>query len=938
MIASINKSELKKFISKWVGRGREDEDDRSYWIDLFQDVFEQSGVTDRLSFQKKVTGRDGNTKRIDVYIPETKVIIEQKSINVALDKPQAGHDGMTPFEQARMYNDGLPFSERARWIVTSNFAEIWIYDMDKRKPEEEIIKVSLSELDKQYPTLQFLFDNRVEEIRKELKVSQEAGDRIGRIYDALLAQIPGEPTEDEYKSLNLFCVRLVFCYYAEDAGLFGKYQFRDYMKGFNTKHLRNGLKDLFRVLDTKEEERDRNDEPELLAFPYVNGGLFADRNIIIPQIDEKTHELMTQTSDFNWSEISPTIFGAVFESTLNQETRRKGGMHYTSIENIHKVIDPLFLDELKEEYQTISESKQPNVKRQKLQDFQKKLGSLKFLDPASGSGNFLTETYLSLRKIENDVLRDLFELDRSINPNQIAIGNFIGAENPIKVQLSQFYGIEINDFAVSVSKTALWIAEHQMFLKTKELAYQGEMKDYLPLKSYVNVIEANALRIDWKEIFDPSEYSYIMGNPPFIGGMMMSSDQKNDITTLMSDFKSNGEMDYVTGWYLRAMQIMKDSPIKAAFVSTNSISQGQQATTFLAKMIQKGMTIHFAYPTFIWDSEATLKAHVHCCIIGFSFNSKCESSPKRRLYFSDGGFDDVNSINQYLSPGPFVTIESRSTPLCNVPSIRFGSMPRDGGGFILSEDEKNSFIKNNPQTKKWIKQYLGAEEFLKGKKRYCLWLKDVNPSEYINCPNILNRIEKVRNFRLSSKAASTRKFADTPAVFCQIAQPENGNYIAVPEISSERRKYIPFGFLHSDIIASNLLFLIPDANIYHFGILESSVHMAWMRTVAGRLEMRYRYSKDIVYNNFPWPTPTDDQKAKIEQTAQAILDAREKYNQCSLAELYGDKMYLFADLVKAHEANDKAVMKAYGFEPSMEEPEIVAELMKMYQNLTEGEK
>ena len=523
----VNQANIKTFIKKWTGRGREDEDDRSFWIDLFQDVFEQTGVTDRLNFQKKVTGRDKNVKRIDVYIPETKVIIEQKSLGIALDKPQVGHDGMTPFEQALMYNDNLPFSEKARWIVTSNFAEIWIYDMDKRKPDEEIIKVSLENLEKEYPMLSFLFDNKVEEIRKELRVSQEAGDRIGKIYDALLAQIPGEPTEEEYKSLNLFCVRLVFCYYAEDAGLFGKYQFRDYMKGFNTKHLRNGLKDLFRVLDTPEGQRDRNDEPELLGFPYVNGGLFADRNIIIPQIDEKTHELMTDTSDFNWSEISPTIFGAVFESTLNQETRRKGGMHYTSIENIHKVIDPLFLDDLKEEYQTISESKQPNVKRQKLQDFQKKLGSLKFLDPASGSGNFLTETYLSLRKIENDVLRDLFELDRSINPNQIAIGNFIGDENPIKVQLSQFYGIEINDFAVSVSKTALWIAEHQMFLKTKELAYQGEMKDYLPLKSYVNVIEANALRIDWEDVIDPLDCSYILGNPPFVGKKYQTKEQKS---------------------------------------------------------------------------------------------------------------------------------------------------------------------------------------------------------------------------------------------------------------------------------------------------------------------------------------------------------------------------------------------------------------------------
>ena len=385
MAISVNKQGLKKFIDKWSGRGKEDEDDRSYWIDLFQNVFEQSDVTDRIDFQKKVIGPDGNTKRIDVYIPETNVLIEQKSISVSLDKPQAGHNGMTPYEQAKMYDNGLPRSEKARWIVTSNFAEIWVYDMEKRKPDEDVIKVSLTNLDKEYHMLQFLFDPQVEQIRRELKVSQEAGDRIGKVYDALLSLYPGEPTEEEFRSLNLFCVRLVFCYYAEDAELFGKYQFRDYIASFNPKHLRNGLKDLFRILDTKEEKRDRTEEPELLAFPYVNGGLFEDSSIIIPQIDDKTQALMTETSDFNWSEISPTIFGAVFESTLNQETRRKGGMHYTSIENIHKVIDPLFLDDLKNEYKTISESKQPNVKRQKLQEYQNKLASLKFLENCTTS-------------------------------------------------------------------------------------------------------------------------------------------------------------------------------------------------------------------------------------------------------------------------------------------------------------------------------------------------------------------------------------------------------------------------------------------------------------------------------------------------------------------------------------------------------------------------
>lgn len=932
----VNQANLKAFIKKWTDKGREDEDDRSYWIDLFQDVFEQSGVTDRLSFQKKVTGRDGNTKRIDVYIPETKVIIEQKSLNVALDKPQAGHDGMTPFEQARMYNDGLPFSERARWIVTSNFADIWIYDMDKRKPEEEIIKVSLSELDKQYPTLQFLFDNRVEEIRKELKVSQEAGDRIGNIYDSLLAQIPGEPTEEEYKSLNLFCVRLVFCYYAEDAGLFGKYQFRDYMKSFNTRHLRNGLKDLFRILDTKESERDRNDEPELLAFPYVNGGLFADRNIIIPQIDEKTHELMTQTSDFNWSDISPTIFGAVFESTLNQETRRKGGMHYTSIENIHKVIDPLFLDELKEEYQTISESKQPNVKRQKLKEYQEKLGSLKFLDPACGSGNFLTETYLSLRKIENEVIKDITELDRSVNPNQIAISDFAPGKSIIKVNLNQFYGIEINDFAVSVAKTALWIAENQMLKQTEDVAYQ--QIDFLPLKSYVNIIEGNALNIDWKDVIDSTVCSYIMGNPPFSGTRTMEKKQKEEVIQVFGKkWNSCKSLDYVSCWYKIAADYIANTDIRCAFVSTNSITQGEQVPILWKRLIyDSGIHIDFAYRTFRWDSEATIKAKVHCVIVGFS---AVQNSKKKCLYSGDDKYL-VDNISPYLENEPSVFVERQEKPICNVPSIYLGCTFNDNGHLIMSFDEKNEFIKNEPKAAAYIRPYMMGKDFISRKPRYCLWLQNASPAQIKEMKSVLLRIEQVRDFRLSCDNSDTVESANTPAIpsiMRYYLHETYSDYIAIPKVSSSRREYIPIDLVNKDVVAGDKLFLMPDASIYHFGILTSQIHMAWTRKYCGRLKSDYSYASKIVYNSFPWPTLTDDLKTKIEQTAQGILDARSLYPDSSLADLY-DPLTMPIELRKAHEANDKAVMKAYGFDPSMEEPEIVAELMKMYQKLTEGSK
>ena len=929
MAISVDKQGLKKFVEKWTGRGKEDEDDRSFWIDLLQDVFKLSRITDRLDFQKKVIGSDGNTKRIDVYIPETRVLIEQKSLNIPLDKPQTSHHGMTPYQQAKMYDNGLPSSEKANWIVTSNFSEIWIYDMDTRKPEENVVKLSLNNLEREYKNLSFLYDPQVEQITREFEISQEAGLQIGKIYDALLKQYPDNPSEDDLKNLNTFCVRLVFCYYAEDAGLFNSNLFSNYIASFNPQHLRNGLKELFRILNTKEEERDPFEEEVLLAFPYVNGGLFDGKNNIIPQMDDNIKSILVSAADFDWSDISPTIFGAIFESTLNQETRRSGGMHYTSIENIHKVIDPLFLNDLRNELEDIKASKQPNIRVNKLRAFQDKLASLNFLDPACGSGNFLTETYLSLRRLENDVIA-------TINKDQIEIIAELSV-NPIKVQLNQFYGIEINDFAVSVARTALWIAENQMMEKTKEIIVNADYLNFLPLKSFSdNIKEGNALQIDWNEVIDRHKCNYIMGNPPFIGGMMMKEEQKSDLEKVMTGFKSVGEMDYVTGWYQKAMEMMKDTQIRTAFVSTNSISQGQQATTFLAQMIINGMSIDFAYPTFIWDSEASLKAHVHCCIIGFSHCENTAVTSDKRIFNNNGEVKLVANINQYLSSGPFVLIESKSDPICNVPSIRFGSMPRDGGGFILSESEKDELIKNEPLSKNWIRMYLGAEEFLKGKKRYCLWLVDANPSELLKCPSVLKRIESVREFRLASKAAGTRKYAENPSLFCQIAQPVSGSYIAVPKTSSERRTYIPCGFLSCDVIASDLLFLIPDASIYHLGILESKVHMAWMRTVAGRLKSDYRYSKDIVYNNFPWPTPTDEQLSVIEKTATGILDARSKYPDCTLGELYSDKMYLFSDLVKAHEANDKAVMDAYGFSYNMTEPEIVAELMKIYQGLIEN--
>lgn len=928
----------KEFAANWKGRGDEKQETQAFWMSLLQKVYGVAEPDKYIDFEVRV--KLDHTSFIDGLIKSTRVLIEQKGQDIDLRKGYRQSDGsmLTPYQQARRYAGYLPHDLNPRWIVVCNFQEFHMHDMNRPNDAPEVLL--LSDLEKEYSRLNFLVDMGDENIKREMEISMQAGELVGKLYDAFMKQYKDPNNERTLKSLNMLCVRLVFCLYAEDAGIFGRNNmFHDYLSNRGVQNGRRALRELFRVLDQKPEERDpylADDAPDLAAFPYVNGGLFSDENIEIPPFnDEIFNLLLTRASeDFDWSGISPTIFGAVFESTLNPETRRKGGMHYTSIENIHKVIDPLFMDDLQAELSEIKQIAVTKTREQRLAAFQDKIASLKFLDPACGSGNFLTETYLSLRKMENEVIRLLLDSrtastkteQAKISAGQIVMG--IGIANPIRVSIRQFYGIEINDFAATVAKTALWIAESQMMKQTEDIVHMN--LDFLPLKSYVNIIEGNALRIDWETVVPKRELNYIMGNPPFVGGMYMSSEQKDDITNVMLGFKSVGELDYVVGWYKKATELMKGTHIRTAFVSTNSICQGQQATTLWATLFSEGVHINFAHRTFRWDSEASIKAHVHCIIVGFSYHKSLNS----RLFDSLGNVKLVENINQYLTDAPTVIIESRSNPLCAVPHIRFGSMPRDGGGFILNESEKDELIAREPLSKQWIRLYLGAEEFLKNKKRYCLWLLGANPAEISKCPTVKARIQSVRDFRLASKAAGTRKFAETPSLFCQIAQPQTGCYIAVPKTSSERRRYIPLGFLDASVVASDLLFLIPDAALFHFGVLESNVHMAWMRTVCGRLKSDYRYSKDIVYNNFPWPTPTDAQKAKIEQTAQAILNARALYLDCSLADLY-DEATMPPELRKAHQQNDRAVMEAYGMPvKGTTEAACVAELMKRYQELT----
>lgn len=920
------KKQAKAFIKRWENRGSERQDSQSFWLDLLQSVYGIENPTEYISFENKVAL--DHTSFIDGFIDKTKVMIEQKGANKDLNKAIRQSDGtyLTPFQQAKRYSANVPYSRRPRWIITCNFKEFYIYDMEQPNGEPKVIQ--LADLDKEAYRLEFLVDKTNEHLEREMKVSMEAGEIVGEIYDGLLKQYVNPDNPDSLHAINQLVVRLVFCLYAEDAGIFGhKMMFHDYLARFESRDFRRGLMDLFSVLDTPIDTRDPYLDSELNAFPYVNGGMFAENNLEIPNFTDELRELILEhaSSGFDWSEISPTIFGAVFESTLNPETRRSGGMHYTSIENIHKVIDPLFLDELKEELNEIRQFKQPKTVEQKAKQFQSKLSSLTFFDPACGSGNFLTETYISLRRLENEAIKlymgDTVALD-------------LGQEL-VKVKLNQFYGIEINDFAVSVAKTALWIAESQMLEETKDIVFANI--DFLPLKSYTNIVEGNALTIDWEDVISKDELNYIIGNPPFYGARLMSKSQKNVLVSVFDGAKGAGNLDFVTGWYIKAAKFISNSMIKAAFVSTNSISQGEQVAILWKPIYELGIEIIFAYPTFKWESEASQKAAVHCVIVGFADHQVAKKCQKELIFTNTKEL--VSQINPYLIEAPTILIESRTKPIHNVPTMGIGNKPIDGGFYLFEKEEMEEFIRLEPLSAQYFKPWYGAKEFISRKPRYCLWLGDCSPSELRNMPRVLKRIEAVRDYRLDSPSAGTRKIAEKPTRFHVENMPDS-NYLIVPRVSSENRRYIPIGFMTPDNLSSDAIQMIPNATLYDFGILTSNVHMAWMRTVAGRLKSDYRYSAKIVYNNFPWPEVTDSQKEKISKTAQAILDARELYPDSSLADLY-DELTMPVELRRAHQANDKAVMEAYGLTKIVDgkktwlsESETVARLFELYEQIT----
>ena len=908
----------KEFAEYWKDRGYEKGESQSFWLSLLRDVLGVESPEKFIIFEEQV--RLDHTSFIDGFIPATHVLIEQKGRSKDLRKPIKQSDGslLTPFQQAQRYSAALPYSQRPRWIITCNFEELLVYDVEKPNGEPE--QIFVKDLAKEYYRLMFLVDTGDDNIRREMEVSIQAGNLVGVLYDEILKQYHDPEDEESLKSLNKLIVRLVFCLYAEDAGIFGGHsKFHNYIKSFSARDMRKALIELFKILDTKPEDRDPYEDEQLAAFPYVNGGLFADETIEIPQMNDKIRDLLLHNAseNFNWSDISPTIFGAVFESTLNPETRRSGGMHYTSIENIHKVIDPLFLDDLKEELATIKDLKVEKTKIARLNDFREKLGNLTFFDPACGSGNFLTETYISLRRLENEALDE-------ITKGQV----MMDFGDVIKVNIHQFYGVEINDFAVTVATAALWIAESQMMKETEDLLHRD--LDFLPLKSYANIVEGNALRLDWESVVPKDKLDYIMGNPPFVGFKFADAEQKRDMQAIFGKDTKPALLDYVCCWYKLASEYIQGTQCQVAFVSTNSITQGQMVGDLWSLLISKySIHIDFAWTTFVWGSESNNKASVHCVIIGFS-HLHCG----RKAIFSSGKIKVVSNISPYLIEGSDLLIRSKGNPICAVPQIIMGNQAMDGGNLIIEEKDYEEFIRKEPNAIPYIKRYMMGYEFINNKKRWCLWLVNCSPTELRTMPLVMQRVKAVQEMRASSNDAGARKKAATPTLFREQRNPDK--YIAIPITSSEGRRYIPMGYLDNATIAGNTLFIIEDAGIYEFGVLMSNVHMSWMRCVGARMKSDYRYSKDIVYNNFPWPTPTEEQKATIEKTAQAILDARALYPDCSLADLY-DEVAMPPELRKAHQANDKAVMQAYGFWGKLNtESECVAELMKMYQDLTKS--
>ena len=941
-----SKKDVKAFVERWRGSGDEDQETQLFWNDLLTSCLGISpeALKSFVNYELRIRGKapDGkyHTRKADVYIPDHRVLIEQKSLGVGLDTPRDnGIWGLeTPYQQARWYYSNMTRTMTPEWIITCDFGHIRIHDLNSLTPEEDYVEVALEELPDQIHLLGFIRDKSTSRIHKEQELSVEAGGYVTKLYDALAARYHHiEDDKEEQRSLNVLITRIVFLLYAEDADLLQSHlAFGSYCQG-DPRALRGKLIDLFRALNTPESERDEYDDSPASAFPYMNGGLFADESIVIPTLDEEVATTIAEASaGFNWRDISPTIFGSVFESTLNPETRSQAGMHYTSVENIHRVIDPLFLNDLKRELQIAEGLKTTMRQREALNALHNKLASIHVLDPACGSGNFLTETYLQLRELENIVIADKAILDAVRNEQEEATQQTaLPMDDTIRVSIDQMRGIEINDFAVAVAKTALWISETQMLERTKEVLPTLNL-DPLPLSSNDGIVEGNALTTNWNVALPAKECDYICGNPPFLGARNQSPEQKAELVSVLGDVRNVGNIDYCAGWYYKAARYMMEAghPIRAALVSTNSICQGEQVANIWKPLYDMGIHIDYAHNTFRWGNEASTTAHVHCIIVGFS-----RENVIHELFIHPTPDDPAEvtypaHINAYLKDAPDIFIWSRSQPLCDAPIMGIGNKPIDGGNYLFKDTEKDEFVRREPGSERFFHRWLGSDEFINGRPRWVLWLGGTSPADLKELPLCMERIRRVREYRLASRSAQTRRLADVPTRF-HVENMPSGTSVIVPEVSSERRRYIPMGFIGPETICSNKVRLIPGGTLFHFGVLQSLFHNAWMRAVAGRLESRYQYSINVVYNNFIWPDPTPAQKADIETCAQAVLDARELYEGCTLADMYDpNNEFLYPDLMKAHRELDAAVEAAYGVDFGGDEEKIVEHLFRLYAERT----
>ena len=926
-----SKKAAEEFVKRWTGKGNEEQDKHLYWIGLFQDVLGLTDALDRLKFEQPVhTKASDHQGFIDVLIPTASVIVEQKGIGHDLSKAEVRQGRkVTPAQQALAYTEGLPLSQKPRYVIASNFAEMWVYDTERDplcKGDPLIIK--LEDLPKNLPAIQFLAGKGQAPETIQRAVSVEAGRIMGRIHEAVAKSFEsaGFDRNDEatHHAISAFCCRVMFLMFCEDeAGLIPQNAFRNYVQHFPADYLRNALRELFEWLDTPDDARDPFASDLLKAFPYMNGGLFSERTVI-PTLSEdlRTTIIVEGCQEFDWSEVNPTVFGSIFEGSLSHDQRRAGGMHYTSPENIHKVIDPLFLDDLEAAFaEACAKPLAGGARTKALEDLHERLGSISIFDPACGSGNFLTESYQCLRRLENRVLIELSK------DGQISFDIEGTGDDQVKVTLANFHGIEINDFACAVARTALWIAEKQADADTASIVHR--VYQALPLTDYGNIHQGNALRMDWNEVVPADRCSFICGNPPFIGARFQTPAQKADVLEVFDGAKNAGNVDYVACWYKKGADYMRGHPIRAALVSTNSICQGEQVANVWKPLTDLGIHIDFAHRTFIWDSQADDAAHVHVVIVGFSR----EDVPPKRLYV-DNVAHEVTHINGYLVDAPDAFVWNRSRPICDVPAIGIGSQPIDGGNYLFTDEEKKDFVCNEPGSERFFHRWLGSNEFINGKPRWVLWLGEATPADLKALPNCMQRVRNVREFRLSSKRKQTLKAADTPQHF-GTEMIAGSTSILIPKVSSERRRYIPLGFIEPDTFCSDLVFLIPDATLYHFGVLHSQFHNAWMRTVCGRLKSDYRYSGGVVYNNYVWPDSTPDQEERITTCAEAVLNARTLYQGSTLADMYDpDNDFLFPKLMSAHKDLDAAVEAAYGVGFNGDEEKIVAHLFKLYAEKT----